>query len=63
MGETEPHFKNFKQRGEWVESEHAEHTMAMLHPSAILRAPDPEVRELQYRDLVADLVKVARIIH
>jgi DNA polymerase len=56
-------FRVTKQRGEWVDSEHAERTMATLHPSAILRAPDPEVREQQYRDLVGDLVKVARFIH
>jgi DNA polymerase len=56
-------FRVTKQRGEWVTSDHAERTMATLHPSAILRAPDPEIREQQYRDLVADLVKVARFIH
>jgi uracil-DNA glycosylase family protein len=53
-------FRVTKQRGQWVESEHAEKTMGTLHPSAILRAPDPEMREQQYRDLVADLTKIAR---
>src|SRR3954468_13556316 len=53
-------FRVTKQRGQWVESEHAERTMGTLHPSAILRAPDPEMREQQYRDLVADLTKIAR---
>ena len=56
-------FRVTKQRGEWIGSEHAERTMATLHPSAILRAPDPDMRELQYRDFVSDLVKVARFIY
>jgi DNA polymerase len=56
-------FRVTKQRGEWVDSEHAERTMATLHPSAILRAPDPEIREQQFRDFVSDLIKVARFIH
>jgi uracil-DNA glycosylase family protein len=55
-------FRVTKQRGQWVESEHAEKTMGTLHPSAILRAPDPEMREQQYRDLVADLTKIARVM-
>jgi DNA polymerase len=55
-------FRVTKQRGQWIESEYAERTMATLHPSAILRAPDPEMRELQYRDLVSDFTKIARIL-
>lgn len=55
-------FRVTKQRGEWVESEHAEKTIATLHPSAILRAPDPDLREEQYRDFVSDLVKIARVL-
>jgi uracil-DNA glycosylase len=55
-------FRVTKQRGEWVDSEHADRTMATLHPSAILRAPDPEIRELQYREFVSDLTKIARVL-
>jgi uracil-DNA glycosylase family protein len=55
-------FRVTKQRGEWVASEHAERSIATLHPSAILRAPDPDMREQQYRDFVGDLVKIAREI-
>jgi len=51
-------FRVTKQRGQWIESEHASKTLATYHPSAILRAPDPEMREEQYRNFVADLVKV-----
>ena len=55
-------FRVTKQRGEWLASEHVERTMATMHPSAILRAPDPEMREQQYRDFVSDLVKIARVL-
>jgi uracil-DNA glycosylase family protein len=53
-------FRVTKMRGQWVDSEHAEKTIATLHPSAILRAPDPETRERQYRDFVGDLTLIAR---
>jgi uracil-DNA glycosylase family protein len=53
-------FRVTKTRGQWVQSEHAEKTIATIHPSAILRAPDPEVRETQYREFVGDLVTIAR---
>jgi uracil-DNA glycosylase family protein len=55
-------FRVTKQRGEWVESEHAERTIATIHPSAILRAPDPDMREEQYRNFVSDLVTIARVL-
>ena len=34
--------------------------IATLHPSAVLRMPDPDSREQAYRGLVADLVKVKK---
>jgi len=55
-------FRVTKQRGQWVESEHAERSIATFHPSAILRAPDPEMREEQYGNFIADLVKIARAL-
>jgi len=55
-------FRVTKQHGEWLASEQVERTMATMHPSAILRAPDPEMRERQYRDFVGDLVKIARVL-
>jgi uracil-DNA glycosylase family protein len=55
-------FRVTKMRGQWVESEHAEKTIATLHPSAILRAPDPDIREQQYRDFVGDLALIARAL-
>jgi DNA polymerase len=55
-------FRVTKSRGKWVESEHAEKTIATIHPSAILRAPDPDMRETQYREFVSDLVTIARVL-
>lgn len=55
-------FRVTRQRGQWVVSEHAERTIATIHPSAILRAPDPELRELQYREFVDDLLTIAKAI-
>jgi hypothetical protein len=36
--------------------------MATLHPSAILRAPDPEIRERQYREFVGDMTSITRAL-
>lgn len=55
-------FRVTKMRGTWVESDLAEKVTATVHPSSILRAPDPDMREEQYRAFVADLVFIAREI-
>jgi len=47
-----------KERGKFIESPLAPRLLATVHPSSILRAPDPERRRLEYRLLVEDL-KVA----
>lgn len=52
-------FRVTKMRGQWVASELADKVMATIHPSAILRTPDRDQRELQYRSFVADLMVVA----
>jgi uracil-DNA glycosylase len=54
-------FRVTKQRGELVESDLAESVIATVHPSSILRADD-ETREMEYRELVGDLKKVAALI-
>jgi uracil-DNA glycosylase len=54
-------FRVSKQRGELVESDLAENVIATVHPSSILRADD-DTRELEYRELVRDLEKVAALI-
>ncbi len=58
--------KNFKvsqQRGELIESDLAENVMATVHPSSILRAPDDDTRHAEMARFVADLKKVAAVIH
>ena len=57
-----PQFRVTKQRGEFIESTLAPYVMATVHPSSILRAPDDETRQLEYRHFVADLKKLTRVI-
>jgi DNA polymerase len=57
-----PQFRVTKQRGEFIESTLAAYVMATVHPSSILRAPDDETRQLEYRRFVDDLKKLARVI-
>jgi DNA polymerase len=54
-------FRVSRQRGEPVESELAEHVLATVHPSSILRA-DPETRDLEYAEFVRDLKTVAALL-
>jgi uracil-DNA glycosylase len=56
-------FRVSRQRGEFVESELAEHAVATVHPSSILRAPDEETRHAEMRRFIDDLKKVAKVIH
>jgi len=53
-------FRVTRQRGEPIGSPHAEHVVATVHPSSILRQRDAEARQEAYRGLVADLREVAR---
>jgi DNA polymerase len=55
-------FRVSQRRGEFVESELAEHVVATVHPSSILRAPDEETRHAEMARFVADLKKVAKVI-
>ena len=55
-------FRVTKQRGEFIESALAPYVMATVHPSSILRAPDDETRQLEYRRFLDDLKKLARVI-
>src|SRR6266576_7231492 len=54
-------FRVSRQRGVPVESDLAEHVLATVHPSSILRG-DPESREQEYQAFVDDLKAVARQI-
>jgi uracil-DNA glycosylase len=53
-------FRVTKERGRPVNSELAEHVVATVHPSSILR--DPETREQEYAAFVADLKTVAKLL-
>jgi DNA polymerase len=53
-------FRVTKDRGKPIQSPLAEAIFATVHPSAVLRAPDPEARALAEREFIADLTKVAR---
>jgi uracil-DNA glycosylase len=52
-------FRVTKQRGELVPSPWAPHVLATVHPSSILRAPDPETRHAEMERFVADLRVIA----
>ena len=52
-------FRVTKERGEPIDSPLAEHVLATIHPSAILRAED---RDREYAGFVADLEKVAELL-
>ena len=54
-------FRVTRERGKPVESDLAEHVLAPIHPSAILRG-DPESREQEYAAFVADLKAVAKLL-
>jgi DNA polymerase len=55
-------FRVTKQRGEWVESDLAEHVTATIHPSAILRQRDDESRQAEMATFVEDLKLVASVL-
>ena len=54
-------FRVTQQRGRPLDSDLAEHVLATVHPSSILRG-DPATRERDYGELVKDLMGVARLI-
>jgi len=54
-------FKLMQQRGQVLPSAVAERVVATIHPSAVLRAPDPAGRRDVYRMLVADLKVAAKV--
>jgi uracil-DNA glycosylase family 4 len=51
-----------RDRSRLIPSSLAEMVTVTLHPSSILRAPDPEARREAMRRFVADLRKVARAL-
>jgi uracil-DNA glycosylase len=55
-------FRVTKQRGEWLDSDLAEHVTATIHPSAILRQRDEEDRHREMSKFVEDLKLVASVL-
>jgi DNA polymerase len=55
-------FRVTKQRGELLESSLAEHVVATVHPSSILRQQDDDAREAECAAFVADLRVVAGLL-
>jgi len=55
-------FRVTKQRGEWLDSDLAEHVTATIHPSAILRQRDAELRHQEMSKFVDDLKLVASVL-
>jgi DNA polymerase len=55
-------FRVTQRRGEWVESDLAEHVTATIHPSAILRQRDDASRHAEMKAFVADLELVASVL-
>jgi uracil-DNA glycosylase family protein len=55
-----PDFRVLRQRGQVLASSLGVPAMATVHPSSVLRAADPESRELAYADFVTDLASAVR---
>jgi DNA polymerase len=55
-------FRITRQRGVFFEHNLANYVMATVHPSALLRAPDPERRRQEYRLFVKDLAAIPKKI-
>ncbi len=55
-------FRVTKQRGVMMPSANARFIMATVHPSALLRAPDPARRHEEYRLFIEDLAKIPQTI-
>ena len=50
-------------RGKFIQTKWAPATFVTVHPSSILRQPDPAEREAEYERFVSDLKLVARRVH
>lgn len=55
-------FRVTQRRGEILQTDFAPIVIATVHPSSILRAPDPESRERQYMAFVEDLKRIQKVI-
>lgn len=57
-----PDHRLTEERGKFVQHPWARYVTATVHPSSILRAPDQEQRHIQYREFVADLTQVRKVL-
>jgi uracil-DNA glycosylase family protein len=57
-----PAFRVTRERGKVMESELAPRVLATVHPSSLLRQPDEESREREYKLFVADLRAAAKAL-
>ena len=57
-----PGFSIMKNRGKLIQSSLAQHVIATVHPSSILRAPDDESRQSAMVAFIADLGKVTPLL-
>jgi DNA polymerase len=55
-------FRVSQRRGEFIASPLAPHVMATIHPSSLLRAPDPETRAREFTRFIAELRTVADLL-
>lgn len=55
-------FRVTQQRGVPLEHRWAQHVIATIHPSAILRAPDKQARDAEYSRFVDDLRSAAKLL-
>jgi DNA polymerase len=55
-------FSVTRQRGVLIESPLAPKVVATVHPSSILRAPDSSSREIQMKEFVRDLTRIAGML-
>lgn len=55
-------FGLMRDRGKVLSTPFAEHVMATIHPSAVLRAPDEEMRHTLYQHLLNDLLAAYRFV-
>lgn len=53
-------FRITQHRGEFFEHDRVKYVMSTVHPSSLLRAPDPERRHEEYRLFVNDLKAIPR---
>jgi DNA polymerase len=55
-------FRVTRERGQLIDSDLAEHVLATVHPSSILRQPDDESRQAEMDAFVRDLKAVAAVL-